>query len=122
MKFGNTAYDRLKFTVMVVLPAAGALYAALAGYWDWPNTEEVVGSIAALATFLGVVLQISTAKYNANEGSPAGYINVPGVDENGMPKIDLTIRKHPEDIMQGDTAVFKVGQAPSPPNLPLEEH
>lgn len=60
----NTTYDRLKFIAQVVLPAAGTLYAALAGIWGLPYAEQIVGTIVAVDTFLGVVLKISTHQYN----------------------------------------------------------
>lgn len=59
----NTTYDRLKFIAQIVLPAAGALYFALAGIWGLPYGEQIVGTIAAVDTFLGAVLKISTMQY-----------------------------------------------------------
>lgn len=64
MKMSNKVYDILKWIAMVVLPALGTLYFALAGIWGFPCGEEVVGTITAIDTFLGVVLGISTAAYN----------------------------------------------------------
>ena len=46
-----------------LLPALGTLYFALAGIWEFPYGEEIVGTITALDTFLGVLLGISTAQY-----------------------------------------------------------
>ena len=60
----NKVYDILKFIAQVVLPALGTLYFALAGIWNWPLGEQVVGTITAIDTFLGVLLDISTSKYN----------------------------------------------------------
>lgn len=60
----NKVYDILKWIAMYLLPALGTLYFALAGIWGFPYGEEVVGTITALDTFLGVILGISTAKYN----------------------------------------------------------
>ena len=60
----NKVYDILKFIAQVVLPALGTLYFALAGIWGWPMGEQVVGTITAIDTFLGVLLGISTSKYN----------------------------------------------------------
>lgn len=60
----NSTYDKLKFIAQVVLPAAGTLYAALAGIWGLPYAEQIVGTIVAVDTFLGVVLKISTYQYN----------------------------------------------------------
>lgn len=64
----NKIYDTLKYIAQVILPAAGTLYFALAGIWGFPCGEAVVGTIAAVDTFLGVALGISTAQYNKSEG------------------------------------------------------
>ena len=64
MKLSNKVYDMLKWIAQVVLPAVGTLYAALSGIWGFPYGEEIVGTILAVDTCLGVVLGISTAKYN----------------------------------------------------------
>ena len=60
----NKVYDILKFIAQVVLPALGTLYFALAGIWNWPLGEQVVGTITAIDTFLGVLLGISASKNN----------------------------------------------------------
>ena len=60
----NKVYDVLKFIAQVVLPALGTLYFALAGIWGFPYGEQIVGTITAVDTFLGVILGISTAQYN----------------------------------------------------------
>ena len=60
----NKVYDVLKWIAMVFLPGAGALYFALAGIWGLPYGEEIVGTITAVDTFLGVLLGISSAQYN----------------------------------------------------------
>lgn len=59
----NKTYDILKWIALYLLPALGTLYFALAGIWGFPFGEQVVGTITALDTFLGVVLGISSAKY-----------------------------------------------------------
>ena len=60
----NKLYDFLKSTALIYLPAIGTLYFALAGIWGFPYGEQVVGTITAIDTFLGVCLGISTAQYN----------------------------------------------------------
>ena len=62
----NKTYDALKWIAMYLLPALGTLYFALAGIWKFPYGEEIVGTITALDTFLGVLLGISTAQYKKN--------------------------------------------------------
>lgn len=64
MRLSNKAYDILKWIAMYLLPALGTLYFALAGIWGLPYGEEIVGTITAVDTFLGVLLGISAAKYN----------------------------------------------------------
>ena len=60
----NKLYNVLKWIAMLFLPALGTLYFALAGIWGLPYGEEIVGTITAIDTFLGVILGISTAQYN----------------------------------------------------------
>lgn len=60
----NKAYDALKWIAMYLLPALGTLYFALAGIWGLPYGEQIVGTITAIDTFLGVILGISTTQYN----------------------------------------------------------
>ena len=70
MKLSNKAYDILKWIAQLLLPAVATLYFALAGIWGFPYGEQIVGTITAIDTFLGVILGISTAQYKkatANE-------------------------------------------------------
>lgn len=64
MKMTNKVYDILKWIAQYFLPAVGTLYFALAGIWGLPYGEQVVGTITAVDTFLGVLLGISSAQYN----------------------------------------------------------
>lgn len=70
----NPTYDKLKSTVTLVLPALGALYFALAKIWGLPFAEEIVGSLAALATFGGVMLKVSENNYQSDEGNFDGTV------------------------------------------------
>lgn len=63
MKMNNKLYDVLKWISMIVLPAIGTLYFALAGIWGFPYGEEIVGTIVAVETFLGASLGISNVQY-----------------------------------------------------------
>lgn len=64
MVLNDKVYDVLKWIALYLLPAIGTLYFALSGIWNLPFGEEVVGTITAVDTFLGVLLGISTANYN----------------------------------------------------------
>lgn len=63
----NKVYDILKWIAQIFLPALGTLYFALAGIWDFPYAEAIVGTITAIDTFLGIILGISTIQYNKKE-------------------------------------------------------
>ena len=71
----DKTYNVLKWIAQYLLPALGTLYFALAGIWGLPYGEQVVGTITAIDTFLGVVLGVSTSNYykkvNANDDSTA---------------------------------------------------
>ena len=60
----NKVYDTLKWIAMYLLPALGTLYFALSGIWGLPYGEQIVGTITAIDTFLGVILGISTVQYS----------------------------------------------------------
>jgi hypothetical protein len=105
----NKLYDRLKFVAQIFLPALGTLYFALAGIWGFPNADEVVGTIVAVDTFLGVVLQISSTQYGNN---PDGTIDV--VEEGRQALVySLNLNGDPEELQNQDQVRFKVNSPPS---------
>lgn len=63
----NRTYDIMKWVAQFLLPALGTLYFALAGIWGFPYGEQIVGTITAIDTFIGVILGISTAQYKKQE-------------------------------------------------------
>lgn len=63
MKMSNKVYDVLKWIAQIALPALATLYFALAGIWGFPYAEQIVGTITAVDTFIGVMLGIATAQY-----------------------------------------------------------
>lgn len=60
----NKIYDVLKWVAQYLLPALATLYFAIAQVWGLPYGEQIVGTLTAIDTFLGVILGISTAQYN----------------------------------------------------------
>lgn len=73
MLFNDKLYNVLKWITLVALPAMGTLYFTLAQIWSLPLGEEIVGTIAAVTTFLGILLGISTASYNKQGKQNASY-------------------------------------------------
>lgn len=70
MKLNNKVYDILKWIALIGLPALGTLYFALSSVWGLPYAEQIIGTVAAVDTFLGAVLGISTVNYNKTESVP----------------------------------------------------
>ena len=68
----NKLYDVLKKVAQIWLPAAGALYFALASIWGLPYGEQIVGTITAVDAFLGAILGISTKIYNKQQAAIDG--------------------------------------------------
>ena len=66
MVFSNKVYDSLKWVAMYLLPALGTLYFALSSIWGLPYGEQIVGTITAVDTFLGVLLGISSTNYKGD--------------------------------------------------------
>ncbi len=64
MRMSNKIYDTLKWIAQYLLPALATLYFALAGIWGLPYGEQVVGTITAVDTFLGIMLGFSSARYS----------------------------------------------------------
>lgn len=60
----DKTYNYLKWIAMIVLPALGTLYFALAAIWGLPYGEQIVGTITAIDAFLGALLGVSTSNYN----------------------------------------------------------
>lgn len=59
----NKVYDVLKWIALVVLPALTALWLTLANIWGWPYAEAIGATMAAITTFLGAILGISSISY-----------------------------------------------------------
>ena len=99
-------YNRLKFLCQILLPALGTLYFALAGIWGLPSADEVVGTILAVDTFLGIVLGISTSQYNKSELKYDGAIQVSEPDERGGREATM-LMDQPLDLSKGEVT-FKI--------------
>lgn len=106
MKITGKTYDVLKFIAQVGLPAAGTLYFTLAGLWGLPSAEEVVGTVVAVDTFLGVLLQISSANVAAN--TAGGVLEVIKTPKGGK-TFNLVLDGDPEYDLEGkDRVIFDV--------------
>lgn len=102
LKITNKTYDILKWVAQYLLPALGTLYFTLASIWGLPYGEQIVGSIAAIDTFLGIILGMSSSKY---EGDGVLQIDSsdPAKDKYRL-KLDIPLN----DLPKKSTAIFKI--------------
>lgn len=63
MKLSNKVYNVLKWIALILLPAVSTLIMSLGDIWGLQYKEQICLTIAAVDTFLGAVLAISTAAY-----------------------------------------------------------
>lgn len=73
-------YDTFKWATLIALPAASTLYAGLSVVWGWGFSGEVATSITVVCTFLGVILGLSKADYDAKDGGTNGTVKLGGAD------------------------------------------
>lgn len=67
----NKLYDVLKWLACIAFNAIGVLYKTLAGAWGLPYPEQVMITCSAIALFIGTVIGVSTAEYNAQKAKNA---------------------------------------------------
>jgi hypothetical protein len=105
VNLSNKTYDVLMVIAQIILPALGTLYATVSGILGLPATEQVLGIIAAVDTFLGTILKMSSAKY---EPEVAGHI---AIDDSGAKKVyQIQMHGDPEQVLDGkDSVVLSVG-------------
>lgn len=82
-KMSDKVYDSLKWIALILIPAIGTLYFALAGIWGFPYAEAIVGTLTAVDTFLGAILGISTSMYKKNQNESNDFNEE---DESGLNK------------------------------------
>lgn len=80
-KMSDKVYDVLKWIALILIPAIGTLYFALAGIWGFPYAEAIVGTLTAVDTFLGAILGISTSMYKKNQNASNDFNEE---DESGV--------------------------------------
>lgn len=105
------AYDKLKFVALVLLPALTTLYFTLGNQWGWPNVEQVMGTMVAVDTFLGVILGISTKRYNESEAKYDGNVVITEDDAGGK-LYSLELSGDLDALGTKKEIVFKVAPLP----------
>lgn len=112
----DRSYDVLRQIVEKVFPGFGVFYTVVAPFWGWGHVTEVVGTLAALAVFCGILLSLARNGYTPasqipTDGSPPGGYDgqvVSDVNEAGEPVLRLQLdTSAAENILNKQQIVFK---------------
>lgn len=64
MSFNNRQYDRLKWLVLIFLPAFSALIGGLGSLYELAEVDLYVTTVNLLTAFFGALLQASSRHYH----------------------------------------------------------
>lgn len=98
----NHTYDILKWIAQILLPSLGTLYFTLSSLWNLPFTNEVIGTITAIDTFLGFLLERSSATYQGD-----GVMMIDKSDQ-AVDVYRMELNSPIEDLDSKDSVTFKV--------------
>lgn len=106
----NRVYNALKVLSTMLLPAASALYLSLDQIWDLPRETEVVGTVAAVNVFVGVLIGLSTKSYNNSDAKYDGAIDVYEDTNEDRTVFSLNLNEDPENLKSMSSVNFKVNK------------
>ena len=61
----DRTYDRLKYIVLIVMPALATFTGVIGLSFGWPATDLIITIMTAVITLLGTVLGISSYNYES---------------------------------------------------------
>ncbi|MBU5369589.1 phage holin [Enterococcus pseudoavium] len=67
MKMNNETYDKVKWVVMILMPALTTLVGGLGQAYGWGQTDLAVTTLTLITTFMGAVTLKSTSNYNKED-------------------------------------------------------
>jgi hypothetical protein len=106
----HTVYDRLKLFALIIFPAVGVFYASLAAIWGLPYATEVLSTIVAIDTFLGVIIKIGDVTYNASESKFDGRFWVDQTDRGTT--VTPQFKADLPELAKQDQVTLKVQDVP----------
>lgn len=107
LQFSDRTYLFLKWFVSIVMPATATMYFTVAKLWGYDtHIEQVMGTMVAINTFLGVVLGISNYNYNKDDGKYDGTMIVNKSEDGQVYKLDL--KDDPIRLGTKNEVIFKV--------------
>ena len=103
----DATYELVKKFVQLGLPAFATLYFTLSNLWGWPYAEQVMGTTAAIATFLGVLLGFSTRAYYNSDARYDGIMDIT-MNGDGAKMYSLELDSDPYELDSKKDVIFKV--------------
>ena len=80
-KMNTKIYNILKWISQIFLPAIGTLYFTISVIWKLPYADHLIGTLAAIDTFLGALLMIKAPATPVVEESAEVMVLTPEMDE-----------------------------------------
>lgn len=62
----NKVYDKLKWLGLIALPGIAWFIGTVGPGWGWQNVDQIVKTLNAAGTLLGILIGASTIDYNRN--------------------------------------------------------
>lgn len=75
MKIPDKIYNLLKWLSIVAIPAATTLFGVIASQFNIPYAQQILTICPAVATFIGALIGISSAKYYQDQKQNAFSVN-----------------------------------------------
>ncbi len=63
MKMSNRVHDFIKWFCLICLPGLSWFYGAMADTWGLPYGEQIVTTLNAVGTLLGILIGVSSVKF-----------------------------------------------------------
>ena len=98
-------YDRLKLTVLIILPALGSLYFGLSQIWGFPAGEEVVGSISLISVFFGTIVDQASSHFKQSGADGQLIVNE---DPDAEEPYSLELHQDLLELAEKDQIMFGV--------------
>ena len=67
MKIDDRLYECLKWLCLICLPAIAWFYGAMADTWSLPYGDQIVTTVNAVGTLIGILIGVSTYNYRKEE-------------------------------------------------------
>ena len=64
MKLPDNVYDVLKWLCLIALPGIAWFYGAMADTWQLPYGQQIVTTLNAIGTLIGILIGVSTYNYH----------------------------------------------------------